>query len=117
MRMATLALAILGLLFFGTAFVAAREQSTNVPAAAYATAAANNAVVTPVRWYVYRPVPGWHSYYRYAPYYTYRPRSYWYGPPRFYDYRYAVPYRGYSYDPNGFSFEYYGPRRSFSFGF
>ena len=115
MRLATLTLAMLGLLFVGTAFAVAQEQSANVPAAPYLTAAANDAAVTFVHRPVYRSVPGWYGYYRYPPYYTYRPRSYWYGPPRYYDY-YVNPYPGYYY-PNGFGFEYYGPRRSFSFGF
>ena len=114
MRLTTLTLAMLGLLLVGTTFAVAQERSANVPAAPYVVAAADEGVVTPVRWHAYRPVPGWYGYYSYPPYYTYRPR-YWYGPPRYYEY-YADPSPGYYY-PNGFGFEYHGPRRSFSFDF
>jgi hypothetical protein len=116
MRMATLALAILGLLFVGTSVIAAQAQIPRAPAAANVTLAANDVVVTPVRWYAYRPAPRWNGYYRYVPYQTYRPRSYWYAP-RYYDYGVAVPYRSYYYPPYGYGFEYYGPRRSFYFGY
>ena len=97
MRLATLTLAMLGLLCVGTTFAEAQE------------------VVTPVVPYAYTPSPGGYAYYGYPPSYTYGQRSYWYGRPRYYDY-YATPYPGYYY-PNGFGFEYRGPRRSFSFGF
>jgi hypothetical protein len=113
MRPATLILAMLGLLSVGATLAVGQERLANVPAAPNVTAAADEAVVMPVRWYVYRPAPGWYSDHSYAPYYTYRPRYYWYGPPRYY---YADPYSGYYY-PNGFGFEYNGSRRSFSFGF
>jgi len=114
MRLATLTLAMLGLLFVGTTFAVAQERRVNVPAAPSPTTLADQAVVTPVGWYVSRPGPERYGYRRYPPY-TYRPRSHWYGPPRYHGY-YADPYPGYYY-PNGFGFEYHGPRRSFSFGF
>jgi hypothetical protein len=114
MRLATLTLAMLGLLSVGTTFAVAQERFANVPAAPRVAAIADQAVVTPVRWYAYRPVPGWDGVYRY-PYYTYRPRYNWYVPPRYYGY-YVDPDSDYYY-PNGFEFDYRGPRRSFSFGF
>jgi hypothetical protein len=119
MRTATLVLAVLGLLSVGPMFAAAQAQSPATPAAAYAAPTADGGtVITPVRWYAYRPVPAPYGVYRY-PAYTYRPRAYWYGP-RYYDYDYGydrvVPYRSYYY-PGDFEFQYYGPRRSFSFGF
>jgi hypothetical protein len=115
MRLATLTLAMLGLLSVGTTFAFAQEQPANVATAPNLTTVADEAVVTFVHRPVYRAAPGWYGYYRNPPYYTYRPRVYWYGPPRYYGYD-VEPYSGYYY-PNGFGFEYHGPRRSFSFGF
>jgi hypothetical protein len=115
MRFATSTVAILGLLCLGTTFAAAQERTANVPATPVVTTVADEVLVTPVRRYVYQPVPGWHNYYSPQPYYTYRPRYYWYGPPRYYNY-YADPDWRYYY-PSGFDFEFHGPRRSFSFGF
>jgi hypothetical protein len=65
MRLATLTLAMLGLLFVGTTFAVAQERAVNVPAAPYLTVATDEAVVAPVRWYVSTPGPGWYGSYRY----------------------------------------------------
>jgi hypothetical protein len=119
MRLATLTLALAGLLSVGSTFAVAGEQPTNVPTASLLTTATDQAVVTPVSRYVYRPAPAWRGYYYGRPYTTYRPRYYWYAPQYYDDRVYPVyPYRTYYYDPNGFRFEYYGPRgRSFEFEF
>ncbi len=117
MRVAALALAMLGLLSIGTARAMADDWSAGPPAVGV-TVPADYATVTPVRWYGY--APGWRAY-PYRPYYAYGPRAYWYGPRWNYGYYpgvYASPYPyGAYYYPNGFSFQYNGPRRSFSFGF
>jgi hypothetical protein len=84
MRLAAFTLAMLGLLFVSTIVAIAQEQPANAPTTPQASTATDEAVVAPIRWYAYRPIPGWYGYYRSPPYYTYRPRVYWYGPPRYY---------------------------------
>ncbi len=119
MRMATLALAVLGMLLIGTAAALAQEWSANPTDASYLTAATDQAVVTPVRRYIYGPAPAWGGYYyAYPRYYGYRPYAYGYAPRPYYGYYYPSPYAAYGYyQPYGFGFTYAGPRRSFSFGF
>jgi hypothetical protein len=116
MRMATLTLAALGILFVGTTFAANRERVVTVPAAPQVTVAANVDVAVPVRRYVYSYRPQWYGYYTYSPDVVVRPRDYLYVPPRYDGDDTVVPYRGY-YAPNGFNFEFNGPRRSFGFSF
>jgi hypothetical protein len=121
MRLAILGLALLAIVCAGPSHAVAQEVTATVPVAPYVTTVPDQpAVVTPVRWYTYRPAPsyGYYSYrpyYTYRPYYSYRPHAYWYGAPRYYNY-YAAPYRTYYY-PNNFGFEYRGPRRAFYFSF
>jgi hypothetical protein len=116
MRVATLTLALLGLLFVGATYAADQQRAAIVPAGPHVAIVTDGAVVTPARRYVYESAPGWYRYYySYPPYSTYRPRYYWYALPRV-DEDGVVPYSGY-YVPNGFNFQFNGPRRSFGFGF
>ena len=61
----------------GPGSAVAQEQVANVPPPDVAIRAdgADLAVITPVRWYGYRPLPGRHAYYDYRPY------AYWDGTP------------------------------------
>ena len=119
MRLATLTLAMLGLLTMGAASALAQERPTNLSPAPGVTVATDNPAITVVRHPRYDRDLRWRYYqHRYYPRYdTYRRGYYWYDGPRPYGY-YAAPYPGYYYyNPRGFGFEYYGPRGGFSFGF
>ncbi len=101
MKRKLLALMMLGILSCVTVAASAQERRPTQTTATYSAAAADQAVVVPVRWFGYRYAPGY-----YGPYY------YGYGP-----YYYPGPYYYYYPAPYGFGFSYSGPRRSFSFGF
>ncbi len=116
MRVATLALAMAGLLLVGPKFAVGEDRPDRMPMTTNAVASGSDVVITPVHRYVYRPAPGWYGYYRSTPYTVYRGDYYRPRPPRYYNYD-VYPNPGYYYYPNGFEFEYHGPRRSFSFGF
>jgi hypothetical protein len=111
MRRITLILAALGLLAF-TATSAVAQTPAPTPVAAIGVAPADQAVITPVRGYVYRPAWGWYGY-PVRPYYRPYVYSYDYVTPGYYNPGYVYPSYDYVY-PDRYGFRYWGPRRSFS---
>jgi hypothetical protein len=117
MRYALLSILTIGLLFIGSTPALAKDPGQvklaviNNPTN---SAAVNQSLITPVRWYAYYGGPGWYRGYYYPRYRGYNysvrpyPYRYWsyYGP--------AYGYYGYGYRP--FGFNYYGPRVGFRFG-
>ena len=114
MRRVALMLAVFGLLTAGAVSALAQEPIISSAPGAVVTGVTDQAVVTPVRRYVYYGDPGWSTYPYAGGYYTYRPaypwRSYYY--PGYYP-SYYPGYRYYAAP----GFYYSGPRIRIGVGF
>lgn len=113
MKRAILVLVMLGGMALYAASAHADQWPLGTTTAAYVTGNADQAAITPVRWYGYYRYPG-RYWYPARPWYNgYRPYYYWGYPQTYYynpgwDYGYYQPYYGFSY---------YGPRLSLRLGY